>query len=355
MTEKYVELYKKYRPRVWEDVIGQDTVVDNLRNIVKSGKVPTSFIFLGPHGCGKTTCAFILSKALNCEHPTEDGNPCNQCDTCKAIDENRQMGFNYVSAANNGSVDAVRKLVTDGQVVQPVKKKVFLIDEAHSLSKAAFEALLIPLENENTEPLFIFCSTEPEKIISTIQSRSQIRTFNPVSLQELAINLKRIVDAEKLDVTDEQIVQIARASSGSVRDSIRDLETVIAGGELPVQFSIELLKLLVTHKYTELYALTNEMQANNENFAKAAQRLYADMSSILLVQAGGKPPVLQAGIEEIAKMTSPQLIIKYLAILGETIETMGRNMVDSRVLFEIGMSKIISFKRDYDKQNGGNK
>lgn len=349
MTEKYVELYKKYRPRVWEDVIGQDKVTENLRQIAISGEIPTSFMFFGTHGCGKTTSAFILAKALNCENPFE-GNPCNECKTCKAIDNNSQMGVNYMSAANNGSVDAIRKLTNDAQIAQPIKQPVWIIDEVHGISKAAFESLLIPLESESAKALYIFCSTEPEKIPSTILSRVQVRTFFPVPPSDIAVNLKRIIAKEGADVSDEEIVQIVRASNGSVRDSIRDLETVIQGGELPEQFTIELLKLLVSKKYTEVYKLTSQMQAENQSFNAAAMRLYSDLSSILLIQSGSEPTVMYPGLEEIAGMITPAVTIQYLNSLGETIETMSNNIIDNRILFEIGMSKIITIRREFERR-----
>ena len=345
-TEQYNELYKKYRPRTWDDIIGQNKAVDSVRKSVREGTVPTGYMFFGPHGCGKTSTAFILAKALNCENLLEDGNPCNACTTCKAIDSHTQIGIQYVSMANRGSVEDVRKMVNESQLAQPIKHQVWILDECHRLSATAFDALLIPLESEKTKSLFVFCSTEPDKIPQTILSRLQTRTFNHVDLKTLALNLKKIVDNEGLDVPKEAIINAVRSANGSVRDSIQNLETIISDGTLPEQYSDKVLRLLSSHKYTDIYALTNEMQAQGQNFTECAGRLYNDLSQVLVIKAGGVIPNVYPALEETANVLTPALVINYLDILGNTINLMSKNTVDSRVLFDIALSKIVTIKRN---------
>lgn len=346
--EQYIELYKKSRPRVWDDVIGQDTVVASLKKAVLDETTPTGYMFFGLHGCGKTSTAFILAKALNCEAVDAEGNPCNECSTCIAIDEKTQMGVRYISMANQGSAEDVRKIVNESQLVQPIKKQVWILDECHRLSQTAFDSLLIPLESEKTRTLFIFCSTEPDKVPKTITSRLQVRTFNPVSPQLIAQNLKKIAVGEGLEVTDEQIIQATRAANGSVRDSVSALETLASHGILPEQYSEKVLRLLSSSRYTDVFLLTSEMNNNGQNFTDAAQRLYGDLSSILIMLAGGKPAVAYPTMSEVAKTLNPQLVIGFIEILGNAITSMSRNTVDSRILFDIAMSSMIGLRRKYE-------
>ena len=345
MSEHYTELYKKYRPRVWSDIIGQDQVIKSIQQSALSNTTPTGYMFFGPHGCGKTSTAFVLAKTMNCENVTKDGDPCNQCATCKAIDKNTQIGVQYISMANRGSVDDIRKMVNEAQLAQPIKHQVLILDECHNLSKAAFDALLIPLESEKSKSLFIFCSTEPDKIPKTILSRIQTRTFNPVDMKTLAFNLKKISDAENLNVTKEQLISAVRSANGSVRDSVRNLETIISGGELPEAYSEKVLNLITSRKFTDIYNLTNEMQASGQNFTKTTERLYEDLSKVLIIQAGAEPASIAPEINEVAKALTPSLVMNYLTVLGDTITLMSRNTVNSRILFDVAMSKIVTLRR----------
>lgn len=350
MAEKYLELYKKYRPKVWEDVIGQEGTIATLKPLALNKKIPTGFMFFGTHGCGKTSSAFLLAKALNCENLQEDGNPCNECETCKSIDNGSQMGVRYISMANQGSAEDARKLTQEASFAQPIPVPIIIADECHRLSPTAWDSFLIPLESGKNKTLYIFCSTEPEKIPKTILSRLQTRTFNPVGEKELAVNLMKIAKKENLEITKEQIIQVVRSSNGSVRDSISLMETLISNGVLPEQYSEQVLRLIASAKYTDLYSLTAEMSANGQNFAEVSQRLYSDMTNILIMMSGGKPAVTYPAMTEVAGKVSPKLIIAYLSILGDTITSMSRNTVDSRILFDIGLSKIVTLNR---KANGG--
>lgn len=349
MTETYTELYKRYRPRVWGDIIGQDKVIEPLKKVAVTRKIPTGYMFAGPHGCGKTSSAFILAKSLNCENLQENGDPCNECQVCKAIDTNTQVGVQYISMANRGSAEDVRKIVQEAQLMQPINHQVWILDECHRLSPAAFDALLIPLESEKTKSLFIFCSTEPEKIPATILSRLQARSFSTVDMPTLARNLKSIVIKEGLDVSDDDIILAARKAGGSVRDSIRNLETIATDGVLPDQFGDRVLKLMLTQKFTEAFLLTSELQANSQNFAQVAASLHKDLADVLIIKAGGKPAVTSPALIEVAKELPVPLILRYLAILGDTITTMARNTVDSRVLFDIALTHIINERRNFER------
>ena len=199
----YVELYKKYRPRTWSEVVGQDGVVTDVRGAVANNRVPTAYLFAGPRGCGKTTVAYILAKALNCEKPDGQGNPCNECSTCMMIDSGTCPGVHYISAANNPSVDNIREITNEAYRMSTVRRPVWIIDEMQRLSIPAFDALLIPLENKSIPSTFIFCTTEIDRIPDTLISRMQPRAFRLVPRPVLAELCKRVLGLEGFTRTDD--------------------------------------------------------------------------------------------------------------------------------------------------------
>ena len=162
MSDKYIELYKKYRPKKWEDIIGQETIVTPIKNAIKSNKIPTGYIFSGLAGTGKTTLALLIAKVLNCHQLDENMNPIED-DITRAIDNDSLIGVKQISMAN-ATVEDVRKIMAESFISQPIKKKVFILDEFHNCSKAAFESILTDLESTNQDSLFICCTTEPDKI-----------------------------------------------------------------------------------------------------------------------------------------------------------------------------------------------
>lgn len=280
----YVELYKKYRPKTWRGLIGQTAVAENLRNSVIKNEIPTAFGFFGPRGTGKTSSAFLLAKALNCLEPNE-GNPCNKCSVCKNIDNNNQLGVSYVSMANSGSVDDVRQIVQQARVAQPVKKQVWILDEVHNLSKQAFDALLIPIEDKGMPSLFIFCSTEVDKIPVTILSRIQQRKLSLVSSDDMTKFLNAVKKREELDLDDDQIQAAIRAGRGSVRDTLSALESIIQEGDSAPSSSRELLEALTTKSLEKILEVSARANSNGENHRDLAEQLFSDLRDLLLVSA----------------------------------------------------------------------
>lgn len=340
---KYLELYKKYRPKRWEDVIGQDTVVESLKNMIKTQQISTALLFSGKHGCGKTTCAFLFAKALNCPHTDENGNPCNECEICKAIDNRTQLGFNYISLANDGSVDNIRRIMNEGQLAQPIKHPVYILDEAHNLSSAAFDSLLIPLENENSNTIYIFCSNEENKIKPAVLSRLQIKKITPIPNKTLANLLLEIVKKENLKVTKEQIIECVRNGNNSARDTIQNLETIVNGGTLTNNYNSKVIDVIHSKNLVEAYKLVIDMNNEGQVFSTNLDNLFEDLTYYYISNNMEED---FNGYEK--NKFNNDFLEKALYIVGEQIIALKNKIADNKILFEIALTKCIMLARKYN-------
>ena len=225
----YQVLARKWRPQKFDDVVGQLAVTRTLRNALASGRLAQAFVFAGPRGVGKTTTARILARALNCQNgPTPD--PCGVCDACVEIAEGRDIDVLEIDAATHTGVDNVREVIIAGLGIMPVRDryKVFIIDEVHQLSAPSFNALLKSLEEPPPHVMFMMATTELDKIPETVLSRSQLYEFRTIGSKAIADQLRRIADAERIQVADESLQLIARDADGSMRDAQSKLDQVIA-------------------------------------------------------------------------------------------------------------------------------
>jgi len=274
---EYQALYRKYRPQTFDDVIGQAHVTTTLTREIADGRVAHAYLFTGPRGTGKTSTARILAKALNCENRHADGAPCNECGSCEAITQGTSLDVLELDAASHNSVDDIRDIKVSVATVASAatSKRVFILDEAHMLSKAAGNALLKTLEEPPDHVHFVLATTEPYKLLDTIRSRTQRFDFHPVPVEELAGYLSTTADREGYKTDPPALVGIARHASGSVRDSLSLLEQVSALGAGTVDMA-GVRRALGLADSEVFLRLANAVAGQD---AKAALELVAELSA----------------------------------------------------------------------------
>lgn len=285
----YQALYRKYRPRSFDDVVGQEHITETLKNQVRNDKLSHAYLFIGTRGTGKTTCAKILAKAVNCQHPI-NGNPCNQCPACRGIDEGTIMDVVELDAASNNGVDNVRAL-RDEAIFSPagVKKRVYIIDEVHMLSTAAFNALLKIMEEPPAHLMFILATTELKKVPATILSRCQRYTFKRIDGNVVAKRLRYVADQEHLSMTDSAADLLGRLADGSMRDGLSLMDQVLGDGNITEDsvlsatglagsiFTAELLKIIISRDTAGALQLFHKLW----NDGKDPDMLLNELSTLL--------------------------------------------------------------------------
>ena len=262
--EEYIVSARKYRPTSFDTVVGQQALTTTLKNAVKSGKLAHAYLFCGPRGVGKTTCARIFAKAINCLTPTADGEACEHCESCQAFNEQRSFNIFELDAASNNSVEHIKTLMEQTRIPPQVGKyKVFIIDEVHMLSTAAFNAFLKTLEEPPAHVIFILATTEKHKILPTILSRCQIYDFERMTVQNTIDHLKAVAQKEGISYEDEALAVIAEKADGGMRDalSIFDQAVSFCQGNITYQKVIEDLNVLDSENYFQIVDLALENKA----------------------------------------------------------------------------------------------
>ena len=256
---EYIVSARKYRPMTFDTVVGQEALTTTLKNAVKSGKLAHAYLFCGPRGVGKTTCARIFAKAINCQHPTADGEACNECESCQSFNEQRSLNIFELDAASNNSVEHIKTLMEQTRIPPQLGRyKVFIIDEVHMLSTAAFNAFLKTLEEPPAHVIFILATTEKHKILPTILSRCQIYDFERMTIRNTVNHLKHVAEQEGIAYDEQALAVIAEKADGGMRDalSIFDQAASFCQGNITYEKVIEDLNVLDSENYFQIVDLS---------------------------------------------------------------------------------------------------
>ncbi|MDE6808801.1 MAG: DNA polymerase III subunit gamma/tau [Muribaculaceae bacterium] len=272
--ENYLVSARKYRPSTFSTVVGQKALTATLRNSIATNRLAHAYLFCGSRGVGKTSCARIFAKTINCTNPTADGNPCNECDSCRSFNENRSLNIVELDAASNNGVDDMRALIDQVQVLPTGGKyRVFIIDEVHMLSNAAFNAFLKTLEEPPSYVIFILATTEKHKVLPTILSRCQIYDFNRITINDMVDHLAYVASNEGITAERAALSVIASKADGAMRDALSIFDQVAASsrGNITYQSAIESLNVLDASYYRRLF------EAFEKEDVPAALTIYKDV------------------------------------------------------------------------------
>lgn len=368
----YIVSARKYRPTSFDTVVGQTALITTLKNAVKSGKLAHAYLFCGPRGVGKTTCARIFAKAINCLHPTADGEACNECESCKAFNEQRSYNIFELDAASNNSVENIKSLMDQTRIPPQVGKyKVFIIDEVHMLSTSAFNAFLKTLEEPPAHVIFILATTEKHKILPTILSRCQIYDFERMTTNDIINHLKKVAEKEGITYEDEALNIIAEKADGGMRDalSVFDQAASFCQGNITYAKVTEDLNVLDTDNYFNIVDLSLQNKVSdamlllNSIIAKGfagghfINGLASHIRNVLMAKDAQTLPLLEVSqqqrqkYEEQAKKCPTTFLYQALKLLNQC-DINYRQSSNKRLLVEITLIQIAQITQPDDTPAG---
>lgn len=373
--EEYIVSARKYRPMTFDSVVGQAALTTTLKNAVKSGKLAHAYLFCGPRGVGKTTCARIFAKAINCEHPNEAGEACNDCESCRAFNEQRSFNIFELDAASNNGVDQIKTLMEQTRIPPQVGKyKVFIIDEVHMLSPAAFNAFLKTLEEPPSHVIFILATTEKHKILPTILSRCQIYDFERMTVPNTINHLKMVAEKEGIKYEEQALAVIAEKADGGMRDalSIFDQATSFCQGDITYKKVIEDLNVLDSDNYFRIVDLALENKVSeimlvldgilNKGFdgGNMIQGLAQHVRNVMMAKDSQTLPLLETSNEQKAKYQAQAqkaptpFLYKALKIMNNC-DVQYRQSSNKRLLVELTLIQVgqITQPEDQDVPSAG--
>lgn len=368
----YMALYRKFRPDNFNDVKGQDHIVTTLRNQIKSGRIGHAYLFTGTRGTGKTTVAKLFAKAVNCENP-HDGNPCNECRTCKGIISGTSMNVIEIDAASNNGVENVREIVDEVRYSPTEGKyKVYIIDEVHMLSAGAFNALLKTIEEPPSYVIFILATTEVHKIPVTILSRCQRYDFKRISIDTISGRLREITDKENIEIEDKALRYIARIADGSLRDALSLLDQCISFylgknitydnvldvlGTVDTTVFSKLLRCVRQQDVTGCIKILDEIENNGRELSQFVSDLIWYLRNLLLVKAADNVNdiIIDMSTENLMLLKEESqnfdedILMRYIRVLSELANQI-RYASRKRILLEIALIKLCrpQMEQSYD-------
>ena len=343
---EYQALYRKYRPKTFDDVYGQKIIVQTLKNIIKNKKLTHAYLFIGPRGTGKTSIAKIFAKTINCLNPI-DGISCENCDICKNINNNENVDIIEMDAASNNGVDEIREIKNHVTLLPTASKyKVYIIDEVHMLTTGAFNALLKTLEEPPEHVIFILATTEPHKIPLTIVSRCQSFEFKPIPKNIIKERLKYICDKEQIKIDDESLELIAIDSNGGMRDAISLLDqlnafsnsdikyenVLLLNGRISNEDLLNIFYKIIDKDLNSVFEIIDKIENDGKNFVYISEDMIKLLRNELLnYQIDNDSKI----INEIGK----NKVLEIILLINKTINDM-KNSNDKRIFFDILIMKI---------------
>ncbi|MDR2148629.1 MAG: DNA polymerase III subunit gamma/tau [Tannerella sp.] len=358
--EDYIVSARKYRPSTFKSVVGQKSLVTTLKNSILGNKLAHAYLFCGPRGVGKTSCARIFAKTINCQHLTVDGEACNECESCRSINEQRSLNLHELDAASNNSVDDIRSLTDQVRFPPQIGKyKVYIIDEVHMLSSAAFNAFLKTLEEPPHHAIFILATTEKQKVIPTILSRCQIYDFSRITIEDIVEHLQYVATQEHIQAEAEALNVIAQKADGGMRDALSIFDQIVSftGGNITYKSVIDNLNVL---DYEYYFRFTEEILKGNvkdcllilneilekgfdgqniiSGLATHFRNLLVcrDEQTIVLFEVGAS---IRERYRDIAKKCSEKLLYKAIE-LANRCDYEYRNSQNKRLLLELTLIQI---------------
>lgn len=371
--ENYIVSARKYRPSTFESVVGQRALTTTLKNAISTGKLAHAYLFCGPRGVGKTTCARIFAKTINCMSPTAEGEACNQCESCTAFNEQRSYNIHELDAASNNSVDDIRQLVEQVRIPPQIGKyKVYIIDEVHMLSASAFNAFLKTLEEPPRHAIFILATTEKHKILPTILSRCQIYDFNRISVEDTVAHLAYVASKEGITAEPEALNVIALKADGGMRDALSIFDQVVSftGGHISYQSAIENLNVLDYEYYFQLtdfflgnqvsnaLLLLNDILNKGFDGSHFITGLSSHFRDLLVSKDVATLPLLEVGasIRERYQKQAQQCPLPFLyraMKLCNDCDLNYRASKNKRLLVELTLIQIAQLTAEEDDSSGG--
>ena len=371
--DNYIVSARKYRPMTFDSVVGQSSLTTTLKNAVKGGKLAHAYLFCGPRGVGKTTCARIFAKAINCMSPTEDGEACNHCESCISFNEQRSYNIFELDAASNNSVENIKTLMEQTRIPPQVGKyKVFIIDEVHMLSTQAFNAFLKTLEEPPAHVIFILATTEKHKILPTIISRCQIYDFERMTVQNIINHLKMVADQENVTYEEEALAVIAEKADGGMRDalSIFDQAVSFCQGNITYEKVIEdlnvldsnyyftIIDLALENKVTELMVLLNSIISKGFDGGNLILGLASHVRNVLMARDEQTVSLLEVSqqqrqrYQEQAKKCPIPFLYKALKIMNQC-DINYRQSNNKRLLVELTLIQVAQITQPDDDAGAG--
>ncbi len=371
--ENYIVSARKYRPATFDTVVGQRALTTTLKNAIATNKLAHAYLFCGPRGVGKTTCARIFAKTINCMNPTADGEACNACESCKAFNEQRSYNIHELDAASNNSVDDIRSLIEQVRIPPQIGKyKVYIIDEVHMLTTSAFNAFLKTLEEPPHHAIFILATTEKHKILPTILSRCQIYDFNRISVNDTIEHLQFVAQKEGIPVEPEALTIIAQKADGGMRDalSIFDQVTSFSNGNITYKSVIENLNVLdyeyyfkltdlfLGNKVPECMLLLNEILKKGFDGNHFITGLAGHFRDLLVSRDASTLSLLEVGASirerylQQAKVCSPKFLYKAMKLCNDC-DLNYRQSKNKRLLVELTLIQLCQLNAPADEVSEG--